>query len=258
MKKALLLLLALALPAMAAPTLTTLTSGQVIGSGTNLAKATAGGGGGGGGWTPSTPSNTLKQWNRPEDLPSPASTWPAVAGVTLTELGSGSSPVRVDGAHLGQPIVRFDGANKYLQGVFSGNQNYPYTVGIICKLNETDFNRTVLGGNAVEDTVLRSVGGNYQFYSDNGGVQTVLAADTSWHCFLFVVNGSSSTYQVDGGTENTSASGIGTAAMHAVTLSNNNGGTTPANVDISEVAVWDGVLGSGDKAAWFTRGVTSR
>lgn len=216
-----------------------------------------GGGGGGPLWTPSSASNTIKQWVRPEELGTGTiTTWNAHVGVNLASV-SGTDPVIITSAHNGRPIVRFTGVEE-LTAAFGSHQNFPYTAGYIFKYTgDTSTLGVLFDGYTLDSVVVRTLSSQFNCYSDNGTPTVFGTTDNNWHVLLITINGSSSTIQIDGSAE-TSAPLLGNSYMDGLTIGSHIGGVYDSSVDVQEVVVWDGVLGSIDKSSWFTYGVTSR
>lgn len=240
-----------------AANITNVVSGQKLAAGDRVTTIATASGGGGGGWTPSTPSNTIKQWLRPEELStSPVTTWTANVGVNLPSVG-GTDPTRITAVNNGQPAVRFNGTDNRMKAAFGSNQANPYTIGYILRLQGDTTSFTVIADGSSFNNVLRTVSSQFQAYADNVTDVGILGAtDTNWHVMLVTINGASGTVQMDGGSETTY--NMGNQVMDGLTLGGNATGSLFRECDVQEVVVWNGVLSGPDKSGWFSYGTTSR
>ena len=151
----------------------------------------------------------------------------------------------------GQPVVRIDAVDDYLQGAFTtgGAMAQPYTIFVVAQTSATGAaNHYLFDG---DDGVNRAVifndgafgGGDFSFYA--GVVQHGGAEDANWHIWTAFFNGATSSLWNGGVVE--VAADPGANGMDGITVGAKNDGTSPWDGDITEIIIYDLNLSDADK-----------
>lgn len=167
--------------------------------------------------------------------------WSSVVGPAM----GGTANIRTGANGLNsRPIVQFDGSTQGFTNTYSGNPPQPFTVCVIYKYLATSGNLVLFCDDG--STLLWITGGALQMYSGTG--INIGTPDTSWHKEIFVFNGASSTYAIDGAAPVTLSGSPGTAAyLNKLYLAQYTSGGFKANVDMAAVYVWTVGLSSGEQ-----------
>lgn len=209
-------------------------------------------------WAPTSPSNTLVQWNKADALAlsdgTAVSSWTATAGNAATQGTGGSQPLFKTAVKNGLPAIRFDGTDDFLATAAWGvEQTQPYTIALAYALRATtvlkNFVDGINGSKRCNISTTNSGGAAVEIYC-GANEPHVGTLDTSWHTLLIEVNGASTLYTFDTASEATVSSTPGAQNLSGLTLGCAFDGTSgPCNVDIGEVIVWSGALSGGDKTS---------
>jgi hypothetical protein len=176
-------------------------------------------------------------------------------GLAATQATSGNRPVYKTNIQNGLPVVRFDGTDDYLQtATFGSDQAQPTTWFVVTKNTATDSTqRHVIDGSHATGTKRQAIGRR----NSSGNKWFVWAAtfllngadDTNWNIFTAILNGASSSHQVNAAT---AANGnAGTQVLNGITIGANN--VSPFSNcwtgDVGEVLLYSGSLSSGDQTS---------
>ncbi len=153
----------------------------------------------------------------------------------------------------GNPVIRFDGSNDYLQGAFTngGALTQPNTYFLVAKLltGEDDDAQHYLV--ASDDPTNRSDLAKDNIEQPNvwlihsGTVLKTTAANTDWHIWTVLFDGANSQLWHDGvslGSGNTNAN-----APDGLTLGAYNNTSLAANCEITELLIYNADLGTADQ-----------
>jgi hypothetical protein len=177
----------------------------------------------------------------------------------LNQTTAANKPTLQSGAGVllnGQPVIRFDGTNDFLDTGAWTDLSQPNTVVIVAKsaaaspalLTVNLFDSGV--STAAKRNVLYVLSGgtdNWYLYSGTGpfGFDTTRVADASWHQHLCLFSGAASSHWLDGGTAATGNAGA--LAMGSLCVGTFSGAGAFFAADISEIVVYDANLSDADK-----------
>lgn len=211
----------------------------------------------GGAWSPSTPSNILREWLKSDALSlsdgTSVATWTATAGKDATQVTLAAQPVFHIAVKNGLPAILFDGVDDSIGTVnFSSAQAQPYTIMVVFQyLGTLGDSAYLLDGNDSSNRgVIRDGSGDWQLYATTG-LPSIGTADHNWHILMVEWNDAATKYRFDGNSESTVGSTPGTTGIAGLNLGSYSGGSQYGNYYIGEVIVWDGILSSGDKTSAF-------
>jgi hypothetical protein len=152
----------------------------------------------------------------------------------LLQANGAKQPLLKRGMLNGQPVVRFDGVDDFIQASFTFAQ--PYEFWVVGRLLTQTSNHVLLtGANNLQGQFDYSGGTNMQAYAGTALLGSASPVATA-HVFNVRFNGASSHVRVDGKT--TVTGNAGTGAPNGVTLGAHPGGALGlANTEVAEVIV---------------------
>ena len=171
----------------------------------------------------------------------------------MSQAASGNRPTWQDAELNGEPVLRFDGSDDYLQGAFTtgGQINQPNTVFAVAKMDSSrvsddDYTYLLDGDDVNRRHCLYKSGSPDEWAYYAGSAQYGGTPNANWNIWCMVFNGSGSELWHNGVSVLTG--NCGTAAMDGLTAgSGYNQGTQLWYGDIAEIVIYDAELSDADK-----------
>lgn len=198
------------------------------------------------GGAPGTPALELDASTISGSDNDPIGTWTATTGPNATAAG-GVRPTLQTAEKNGLNVLRFDNADDLMTTTTVGTLTQPCTVFMVIKSTGANtVNRYAFTGSSTADNAARiynyAVSQGFTIYA--GGVDDYFTEDndTNWHIIGVKLNGASSSYRVDGGSEGPLAvmNNIGTDGITTTCIGNYRDGSLPWDGDIAHVLVYSG------------------
>lgn len=180
------------------------------------------------------------------------STWSDQTGNGY-DLTAGTAPTYKTGIINGNPVVRFDGVDDFLDVAFS-TISQPNHIFIVVQYRSVDS--TSSGNQYTFDSddsnnreLFRQFEGNWGIFAGSNLFGS--AADTSAHIGTALYNGSSSSLRIDGADDATGDAGAD--GLGGLTVGSSSSDSDFGPVDIGEIVVCDGELSTSDRDAEESR-----
>jgi len=161
------------------------------------------------------------------------STWDDETGNGY-DLTAGTAPTFKTSVINGNPVVRFDGVDDFLDVGWSAISQ-PNWIFVVAQKRSTDDNYLFDSNDGSNRHLLNISTGSYLVGTSSGNF-TGSAVDTSAHILGAIFDGASSEFRIDGATD---ASGDpGGDALSGFTLGDINSGGSPGDWDVGEILIY--------------------
>lgn len=149
-------------------------------------------------------------------------------------LTAGSAPTYIDSGINGNPSVRFDGTDDFLNVSWSAISQ-PTNIYIVAKLRSTGSNAYLIDGGSANEQAFRERSGVWSLFAGNSNVNGS-SVDSNNHIFSLFVDGSNSYFRVDGSVD---GSGIaGSSSLSGLTVGSKGDQTNFGPFDVGEILVY--------------------
>jgi hypothetical protein len=157
---------------------------------------------------------------------------------------AGKRPLLKLAIQNGQPVLRFDATNDFLQATLVSTLTQPYTGFLVCKTTNVGRGDAFYDGPAAVNNLVDSDGLHYRLIS--GGSITGPAMDTAFHVCTTLWNGAASALRIDGAETDGNP---GAPNLSKLTLGiRGDLSSNPLGGDIGEVLFYTGALSAGNMA----------
>jgi hypothetical protein len=204
-----------------------------------------------GGYSPAADGNVF-EWLKADAITGVASgngisSWSASTGENLSTYGGSQNPTWNSNVKNGLPAVTFASASMqeaFTSSAFS-SQSQPVTIFVVSKTVDAPTGFECMMGSYGAGTQYEVVdnSGPGVLYA-GGAYSTAFTFDNNWHITMLVLNGSSSKYRVDNGSDTVIKGNIGNNAVNSLEI-----GRSSLHTDYWGGQVGEVVFCSGDQSA---------